>query len=141
MITKNEAERLAQAVNAFRPDWPIKSLLTFIGRELIGRPFQDVAVALVWVATDPRTQTPKRVLEAGPWWRPVDDRPSGTPTPSRPRCPDHPGQPLDCPTCAEARLSPDELHQRAAALKARLRTHLGRHITDTRPDTTEGTAA
>lgn len=63
-----ETTRLAAAINALRPDWPHASLVTFLTRDLSDRAYRDVAVALTWVACDPATQTPRRVLEAGPWW-------------------------------------------------------------------------
>lgn len=74
-MNPNEAARLAHAINDLRPDWPISSLRTFIERNLANRAYRDAAVALTWVATDrkpdgtPASDTPKRVLEAGPWWR------------------------------------------------------------------------
>lgn len=70
-----ETQRLAHAINELRPAWPISSLTTFIRRSLSGRNFRDAAVALVWVALDIDgagnyvTETPKRVLEPGPWWK------------------------------------------------------------------------
>ena len=64
-----EIDRLAAAVNALRPDWPTQSLRTFIAANLAERSYRDAALALAWVATDPQTRTPKRVLEGGPWWR------------------------------------------------------------------------
>lgn len=63
-----EAERLAHAVNALRPDWPTQSLRTWITANLANRAYHDAAVALVWVALDPATHRPARVLENGPWW-------------------------------------------------------------------------
>lgn len=68
-MTRTEAARLAAAVNLLRPDWPTRSLETFIGEHLAGRPLRDATVALIWVATDPDTKTPKRALEPGPWWQ------------------------------------------------------------------------
>jgi hypothetical protein len=70
-----ETKRLAHAINELRPSWPISSLTTFIARNLARRPFRDAAMALVWVALDIDaagnyvTDTPKRVLESGPWWK------------------------------------------------------------------------
>lgn len=72
-MTPNEQSRLAHALNDLRPDWPIASLSTFIGRHMTNRTYRDAAVMLVWVACDldkdgqPATETPKRVLENGPW--------------------------------------------------------------------------
>lgn len=71
MLTRTEVERLAAAANALRPDWPLRSLCTFLERDHARRAYRDVAVALAWVATDPKTQTPKRMNELGPWWQAV----------------------------------------------------------------------
>ena len=65
MISRDETERLAAMANALRPDWPLKSLTTFIVNELTRRTYREVAIALAWIATDPATDTPKRMLEAG----------------------------------------------------------------------------
>ena len=67
-MTKTELARLACAISVHRPDWPEASLRTFLERNLAHRPYLDVSVALTWVATDPDSQSPARVLEAGPWW-------------------------------------------------------------------------
>lgn len=67
-MNRTEAQRLAASINALRPDWPVKSLMTLIETELHLRSYRDAAVALAYVATDPGTRTPKRVAEAGPWW-------------------------------------------------------------------------
>jgi hypothetical protein len=67
----HEAQRIAAAMHAARPDWPASSLLTLIRKKLIDRPRRDVFVALAWVASEPNSATPARVLEAGPWWRAV----------------------------------------------------------------------
>lgn len=69
MLDDNDVHRLAAMAFALRPDWPLRSCTTFIGENLTGRAFRDVAVALAYIATEPNTATPKRVLEAGPWWR------------------------------------------------------------------------
>lgn len=66
-MTPNELARLAAAVNVIRPDWPAASLQTYLAGHA-HRPLRDVAVAIVWVATDADTKTPRRMDEAGPWW-------------------------------------------------------------------------
>jgi hypothetical protein len=68
IIDDNGLARLAAMAHALRPDWPSKSLLTYLHASHAGRPFRDVAVALAWIAADPATQTPKRLDESGPWW-------------------------------------------------------------------------
>lgn len=68
MPTPLESARLAAAINLLRPDWPVPSIRTLIETKHLNRPVHDLAVALVWVATDPETRTPARINEAGPWW-------------------------------------------------------------------------
>lgn len=98
-------DRIAAAIHLLRPDWPKTSIATLIERDpaLSNRGFQDLAVALTYVATDPKSSTPARVKENGPWWRataetPADAR-SGPPTPHTPRCPLHPHEPVSCGCC------------------------------------------
>lgn len=67
-MTKTEAARLAAAGNALRPDWPAQSLLTLLLRDHADRAWQDIAVALAWVATDETSTTPARLAQPGPWW-------------------------------------------------------------------------
>lgn len=68
-MNDHEAQRIAAAANALRPDWPTSSLLTIIRKNLLDRPRRDVAVALAWVACESGTSNPGRVLESGPWWQ------------------------------------------------------------------------
>ncbi len=102
-MMKTEAERLAAATNQLRPDWPVASVMTFLGKpELSRRAYRDVAVALAWVATDPLTQTPARLLEAGPWWRATQTQ-GETFTAASMRCTDHPTEPAGrCQPCERA---------------------------------------
>lgn len=68
-MNEHEIQRLAAALNQARPDWPLRSLRSFITAKLATRPYRDTFVALAWVACEPNTHTPARVLESGPWWR------------------------------------------------------------------------
>ena len=68
MATKTELERLAAEGAALRPDWPVRSVLTYLANNHAHRAYRDIAVALAYIATDPTTKTPKRLGEAGPWW-------------------------------------------------------------------------
>lgn len=137
MLSHEEVHRLAAALNSLRPDWPARSIATFIDRELKARTYRETAVALAWVATDPTTETPKRVLEQGPWWlatRAQAATVSVIPT----RCGEHPEhRASSCPECTQrsgdaaagaelarqairagrARFVPE--HQRAAMARAR----------------------
>lgn len=72
----NARRNIAWAVNAIRPDWPRHSLITFLDR-LEGRDARDVAAAMAWIALDPDTDKPGRVLGPGPWW-PARDQPTPT---------------------------------------------------------------
>ena len=108
MMSQVEAHRLAAAINQLRPDWPLASLSTWIRKNLTERAYRDAAVALTWVACDPQTTSPGRVLEAGPWWRAVvADK--GTTSAVTTRCPVHPAHPAwNCPDCdTEATPPPD----------------------------------
>lgn len=103
MLSHTEAERLAAMGNSLRPDWPVPSLLTHIRTNYSDRAYRDVAVALAYVATDPVTQTPARLKEAGPWWRTTEEQratPVGRPVP----CPDHPDQSVN--RCGECKQQP-----------------------------------
>jgi len=74
-MNQTDIQRLAAATNALRPDWPIKSLITFIAKNLSDRATLDAVVAMAWIAADPKTETPARVLASGPWWQAT--RPAG----------------------------------------------------------------
>ena len=108
MLTEIEAHRLAAAINQLRPEWPLASLSTFIRNQLHTRAYRDAAVALTWVATDPGTHTPARVLEAGPWWQTASaDKP--TLSAKTTHCPDHPPHPAwNCPDCAQQVVPPPQ---------------------------------
>lgn len=99
------------AVAALRPDWPIKSLRTFITVHLADRAFEDAAVAFTWVATRTPTKTPRLVLEPGPWWTVLNQAGAANPRAPRPGddCPLHPGNfPASCAGCRADRLAGDE---------------------------------
>lgn len=72
MITRTEAERIAQSIHVVRQDWPVASLVTFIERELSNWPLLDAYVGLAYVAIERSgdrwvTEKPGRVKENGPW--------------------------------------------------------------------------
>lgn len=90
-MTPIELHRLAGAIATLRPDWPASSLQTFIERHFAHRAARDVAVAMAYVALDPATEKPGRVLEAGPWWQAAAT--SDVPT-ARNTCPRHPLAPM-----------------------------------------------
>lgn len=77
-MNEHEAQRIAAAANAMRPDWPTASVLTMIKRSLMERPRRDVAVALAWIACESNTASPARVLEQGPWWKAAGTEGSAT---------------------------------------------------------------
>lgn len=88
MLERDDLERLAGIAHALRPDWPLKSLMTFLERDHAARPFRDVAVALVVVACDPKSKTPKRMNEHGPWWVAAQMGREHTSPLHFPRCPE-----------------------------------------------------
>lgn len=108
MLNENEIDRIANAINALRPDWPVKSLRTLIASKLAHRTRRDVAVALAWVAADGDSLKPARVLEAGPWWQGLgqETRVPRNPGPGD-ECKRHRGQyRTSCSSCASERLAP-----------------------------------
>jgi hypothetical protein len=102
MIDRTSAERLAAMGHALRPDWPVSSLMTFLAKpEIRDRAYRDIAVALAWVACDSQTQTPARLLEAGPWWRATQAQ-AGTVSTITIHCPHHPEQRAwNCQACTD----------------------------------------
>lgn len=83
-MEQTEIQRLAAMGNALRPDWHPRSLATFIDRNLASRAYADVAVALAWVATRTKTDTPRLLLEAGAWWQAAATGNSSAPRPPKP---------------------------------------------------------
>jgi hypothetical protein len=122
MINDNEMTRLADMASALRPDWPPRSVRAYLATNHRARAYQDLAVALAYVAADPGSATPARLSEHGPWWlltRPV----VVTPVPGRPVCPDHPSEPTGsrvCGACA-AESVPAPIGRLRAALRPALR--------------------
>ena len=122
MLSIEEVSRLAAAVNCLRPDWPVKSLETHIKANHINRSYRDLACALAYIATDAQTQTPARLMEAGPWWRTTEES-RQTPMGRRIPCPEHPDQSAGrCRPCATRdRATPEQIaahRQRARHLAA-----------------------
>ena len=69
-LEKVDARRIADAIQAYRPDWSTAQLMAVLGDERIRLRRQpvDVAVALTALAFDPATRQPTRLFEHGPWW-------------------------------------------------------------------------
>ena len=67
-MLSEEIDRLAQSVNALRPDWGAHDLKTFIANQLPDRSYTEAAKAFALIATDPTTRSPARILQPGPWW-------------------------------------------------------------------------
>lgn len=76
MATLHELERIAAMAVALRPEWVLASVLTNLKANHGTKPYRDLAVAIAWIATDPDTLTPGRLLEAGPWWAATTPRDS-----------------------------------------------------------------
>lgn len=120
MLHDTEVSRLAEMAHALRPDWPIRSLCTWLTRSHHNRAYRDVAVALAWIACDPATQTPKRMDEQGPWWAAVKLAGSDSTPLHYARCPEpgHGSYPAhNCGACrAEQLAAEDRAAQEIAAL-------------------------
>jgi hypothetical protein len=104
-LTPTAVERIAQAIHALRPQWPITSLETFLrDPKLANRPTRDVAIALTWIAVDPDTRTPARVHEDGPWWRAATVDEAQTYRNPGTVCTIHPSQLEPCRHCTAQRV-------------------------------------
>lgn len=69
MVNRAEAERIAGAVNALRPDWAPASVVAVIADDRIRhRAYPDLTHAFVALALDHTSRKPTRIFEAGPWW-------------------------------------------------------------------------
>lgn len=69
MLSKDEAQRIASAVNALRPDWSINGLMSVLGdTRCRNRPRKDLTIAFVTLALDETSRKPTRIYEHGPWW-------------------------------------------------------------------------
>lgn len=74
--------RLAHALNALRPEWPVQSLRTLLSHETLrNRALPDVAIAAVRIAYDTNNQTPGQLLRHGPWWTDTHHRNKERPDP------------------------------------------------------------
>jgi hypothetical protein len=130
MLTKDEATKIATAINAARPDWSIPSLMAVLGdKRCRTRAYRDLFLAFCALALDPASLKPTRIYGEGPWWeitRPVGGVSASawiqTPTPSdcdicgRPpnwRHIDHVYQPRD--VNGRGTPKPDELDELIAA--------------------------
>lgn len=68
-LNKDEAQKIANAINALRPDWSINGLMSVLGDSRnINRPTTDMTLAFVALALDPKSRKPTRIYEHGPWW-------------------------------------------------------------------------
>lgn len=67
MANQQAIERIAAAVNALRPEWPVASLVTMLTEKHQHRDARTLALAATWVATDRDTQTPGLLNTAAPW--------------------------------------------------------------------------
>jgi hypothetical protein len=104
-LTPTAVERIAQAIHALRPQWPIASLETFLrDPKLANRPTRDVAIALTWIAVDPDTRTPARVHEDGAWWRAATVDEAQTYRNPGTVCTIHPSQLEPCRHCTAQRV-------------------------------------
>jgi len=83
-MDENEIQRLALMASALRPEWPARSLRTFIEKNLSNRAYGDAAVAFAWICTRTKTETPRLMLEAGAWWKAAGtESSSGTRPPTK----------------------------------------------------------
>lgn len=106
MLTQTEAQQLAKAVNALRPDWSQASLMAVLGDERCRlRPRRDISLAFIALALDDQSRKPTRIYEHGPWWEIL--RPIGQSAPNYRAV-----LPTDCGICSR----PFEFHSALSKL-------------------------
>lgn len=93
-----QIERIAAAIHALRPDWPVQSLAKFIS-DRRNQPMTDLLVQLVMVAVDPETKTPARIDQDGPWKRALSIAPTDHNTSAHIPV----ASPTDCDICSRSR--------------------------------------
>lgn len=100
---------LVAKVREIRPDWSTASIARALNRpEVLERPRNLIAPAMLAVARDPASQYPGRLAHDGPWWQAVPARPAAPPkcdacNPFR-RLEDAFGNDIGpCPTCHPSR--------------------------------------
>ncbi len=81
MMSRHDAERIADSVAAIRVTWMRASLMTLLADYRHMEPM-PVHLALLWLAYDTDTKSPGRLKEDGPWWKAgvPDDSPRHIPT-------------------------------------------------------------
>lgn len=105
-----ERLRIARAVHAYRPDWTVESLDSFIRLHLKNHTYREVRVAFAVIVDEPAARGPEYVLNPkGPWWKLVGELGGTTPPAIRhPQCAlhkgclaheDHPVGADRCPDC------------------------------------------
>lgn len=123
-MNEHEIGRIAAAMNQARPDWPLKQLKTLLAdARMVDRPRRDVFVALAWIASEPNSASPYRVLESGPWWRAAGVEGATTRrevlTPAE-----------RCGTCSESRDRCERLWMRDHTFEADFRTKRGSEVAE-----------
>jgi hypothetical protein len=95
-ITEQQARALAFLLNEMRPDWPIESLMTHLGRNREVPSLGALVLAATTKALDPTCKTPEPIFRQGTHW-PAEARDQ---LPRGPRCAKHRDFYVPCPSCA-----------------------------------------
>ena len=104
MPTEPETARIAAAMHALRPGWGTNALTAHLTANHADRPYRDLAIAAVRVATNPHANTPAVLADPTVW----DNPPADLTANHRPRnCPIHPSAPERCGHCRSEHLTGD----------------------------------
>lgn len=90
MMTKDQAETVAAAVHAVRPEWDERGILTALGKARERGPAWAVAAAALIAAGRPENRTPAVIPLAGEHWSHTVGEKRGTDGRTEPRCQEHP---------------------------------------------------
>lgn len=68
MLNETQIAIIAGSTNHLRPNWNVAAIRAVIRKLPTHHTPSQVAAALAYVACDPETRQPTRILEGGPWW-------------------------------------------------------------------------
>lgn len=108
MADQKTLAKLAAVGHLWRPDWPEKSIRTYLTEHHAGDTDYELGVMAFACWTDPATTTPARLRENGPWRRAATaaaslERGALTGPPKRGEdCRLHPGEYADACRCCAA---------------------------------------
>ena len=108
MMTRDQAEKIAHAVHAIRPDWDTPGIIAALSRSRDRADTWQVAIAAITAAADNTNRTPAVIPLAGKHWQTATTGTSPVISARTPRCQvyGHEGYPAhNCAGCRTEQLT------------------------------------